>query len=182
MIGSAARLRAGWPYRVCTMPRSSYAGLSQRNWQDLRERGSGCRHSDAAGLCRQRDDAGRAGNGGLIGPRPSVRVIVVRRAFVAGVIVVVRMRSAVQFVGVVPMLALPVTVAVCMLVPVVVVVRMGMLVGMRMMQVAVPVPVLVRMRVFVRMPVRVVVLVAGVVGGLVVRHRGLLQGRCGTAS
>jgi len=156
--------------------------LSQRNRPALRELGNGCGHSDATGLCRQRDDAGRAGNGGLIGPRPSVRVILVRRALVTGVIVVVRMQAAVQFVGAVPMLALPATVAVCMLVPVVVVVRMGMHVGMRMMQVAVPVPVLVRMRVFVRMPVRVVVLVAGGVGGLVVRHRGLLQGRCGTAS
>lgn len=106
-----------------------------------------------------------------------MRVVVVRRTLVVGVIVIVRLGATVQLTLGVRVFAFAAAVVMGMHVRmlVLVLVRMAMRMRMCMVQIAVPVPVLVAVRVLVLVPVRVVVLVAGGVGGLVVRHGGLLR-------
>jgi hypothetical protein len=108
----------------------------------------------------------------------SVRVIVVRRAFVTGVVVVVRVRTGMQLAGAVAVFAFLCAMTVVMRVGMGMIMGVRVLVRMRVEQVAVPVPVLVRVRVFVRMLMQVIVGVAGGAGGFVVRH-GELRERSG---
>lgn len=99
-----------------------------------------------------------------------MRVVVVRRALVVGMLVIVRVGTGVKIVGTVPMLAFLAAVPVRrgMRVRVAVTVRVG--VRMRVMQVAMPVPVFVRMGVLVAVLVQVIVCVNRGAGGFVVRH------------
>jgi hypothetical protein len=103
-------------------------------------------------------------------------VVVVRRLVVPGVLVVVRVRAAMQVVGSVAVLAVAVAVAVRMGMGMRVLVRVRVGVRVRVVQVPVPVPVLVLVHVFVRVLVQVIVDVAGGAGRLVVRHGRFRQG------
>lgn len=109
----------------------------------------------------------------------SVRVVVVRRARVIGVLVVVRVRAGVQVVAAVRVLACR-AVVVRMRVPMRMVVAVHMRMRMLVIQVAMPVPVRMLVAVLMRVLVLVVVRVSGIgamvmvmtmtAGGLVVGH------------
>jgi hypothetical protein len=134
---------------------------------------------------RRRPDAGRQLSARVTrlkgvqraGFRPgSVTVIVVRRALVARMVVVVRVRTGVQIVVAVLMLAFLGTVAVRVRMCMGMLVRVGVRMRVRVKEIAVPVPVFVLVRVVVRVLVQVIVRVAGGAGGLVMRHGWIREG------